>query len=110
MNYLYYTFQSIFVKSTKLFLLALFIITFISILRYQNSLLKKIFIASIFILSIIIYKKGLAHVRDGKLALGQEELELARQGKVSPQDINSYMQSFIRDLEQELEGRVGQNP
>ena len=55
--------------------------------------------------SIIIYKKGLAHVREGKYALGQEELEMARQENVSQEDIDAYMQSFIRELEQELQSR-----
>ncbi|MBN1480820.1 hypothetical protein JXA70_11145 [candidate division KSB1 bacterium] len=56
-------------------------------------------------ISIILYKKGLAHVREGQLALGQEELELARQGDVSKEAIDAYMKSFIRGLEQELESR-----
>lgn len=56
-------------------------------------------------ISIILYKRGLAHVREGKLALGQEELELARKGDMSKEAIDAYMKSFIRGLEQELESR-----
>ncbi|MBN1562088.1 hypothetical protein JW998_17675 [candidate division KSB1 bacterium] len=53
--------------------------------------------------SIIIYKKGMAHIRAGEYALGQQELELARQGDVAPEAIDLFMKSFIRDLEEELE-------
>jgi tetratricopeptide (TPR) repeat protein len=59
--------------------------------------------------SIILYKKGLAHVREGKYALGQEELELARQADVSPEAIDAFMKSVIREVEQELENRSNEN-
>ncbi len=59
--------------------------------------------------SIILYKKGLAHVREGKYALGQEELELARQADVSPEAIDAFMKSVIREVEQELESRSNEN-
>lgn len=55
--------------------------------------------------SIILYKKGLAHVREGKYALGQEELELARQANVSQEAIDAFMKSVIREVEQEFESR-----
>ncbi|MBN1466427.1 hypothetical protein JXA02_11735 [candidate division KSB1 bacterium] len=76
-------------------------------LRAQNNYDEALQFANVYEktdwVSIIIYKKGLAHVRAGDYAVGQEELELARQGDVSPEAINLFMKSFIRDLEQELE-------
>lgn len=54
-------------------------------------------------ISIALYKKGLAHVKEGELQLGQQELELAQESlSMDPQDIESYMQRLLNELENEL--------
>ncbi len=55
-------------------------------------------------MSIGLYKKGLAHIKQGDYELGQRELELAQQSlSMDPKDIESYMQRLLRELEEELD-------
>lgn len=49
--------------------------------------------------SIILQKKGVAHINAGNYAAGEKELELANSASLSREDVERYMKSLTRDLE-----------
>ena len=53
--------------------------------------------------TIILQKKGLAHIKSGDYTAGEKELDLAKSKSLSRADVERYMKSLTRDLEAELD-------